>query len=168
MARAVVNKTVSKADVINFIVDNNFVAVRALLINAGHDALQWTPDQIKQQLLDWANEGYDIVPFINVPYNNFAPNYTGGLANKTSSTNKTSDDESSGGFDFLEAIGTFVNAYFGASMSVLGQLGFGGGSKDDTAPPPPPAAKDYTLYIMAGVGGFLLLILIVLFAFRKK
>jgi hypothetical protein len=162
----------SPDDVIRYIVDNNPQAVRNNFSRFGINIGGLTPCMMKDRLIAMNNQGYDIKPILNVPYNPQANNYTNAIGPMASSAMKgssqigpTMEDGS-----FVSNTGTngvhsehwlsgLGNAFAGLGAGI-GSL-FGGGQS-----PSPTVVqvsqKDNTLLILGGLAIAVVLVLVLL------
>lgn len=140
-------------DVISFVVDNNPSAVRENMKADGIATTGLTDADIKRWLTNSYNLGYEVAPYVVVPYVNDAPNYTGGLIDKYPEM-------------LQEGVATRTNVWTDYVLPfVFGGLGALGGTAvlNQTGlntPPPPPPSPSIPIWVWV-LGGFLLVIIIV-------
>lgn len=140
--------------VISWVVDNNETAVRRAMMNVGIDPSGLTKRELKKYLMLSYSMGYDI-SFIDVPYNNEADNYTGGLSEEMFGTSGKGNSE--------EIISAVIGAILGGVSAYYGSGVFMGSGNNNNPPAPEPSKVPVWAY---AAGGFMLLLLIIVLVKR--
>lgn len=143
--------------VVQFILDNNEDGVRANMNADGISTSMLTKADLRRWLVNSYNMGYNVAPYIIVPYNNDADNYTGGMIEKY-------------GMDV--GVDAKANAWTDYVLPFLaGGLGALGGTAimNNTGlnqPPPPPQPYQIPVWVWV-IAGVLILVLVVVLVKRK-
>ncbi len=95
----------TQAEAVNFMCRNNPEQVGRTLNSLGVTGFATTPTQVENALTNYLlTSNNNIAPFLNIPYNNDAPNETGGAVKKTGEAGKLFE-----GVNFGQVIGGLLS-----------------------------------------------------------